>query len=304
MTSSIQHLRSLLLTAPLVMLAACGGGPTPGEEQAGILQPELKAGIRMTNSPHVCLEEFNCVRNEFGQRIRYWDGKADVPFELDSSRQKVKWVDLNAAVSALNANDPLGIRILYGLDDQNTSHPALRWALQPVILTQESQVFHAAQPIHDKVWVVANDGTLSNSDTLIWQGGAQANYLNKVRIRRDAYTKFAPLEKGEDPRSYTFLWNDIEALHSLNGGPEFIRINAIASPNVRRYENGKWYEADWMHRLAITALDGGDGDILTNQASSDLKDRALELGTPCPPRCKKYLQHQYGQLPHSDCTCP
>lgn len=292
---------SMPLAALLIAACFSCASPAPdGSTDGGSKNAELVA----TNTPHLCKNEFNCVRNEFGQRIRYWDGKADVPFELDSSRQKVKWVDLNAAVSALNANDPLGIRMLYGLDDQDMNKPALRWALQPVFLMQESQVFHAAQPIIDKVWVVANDGTLSNSDTLIWQGGPQAEYLNKVRIQRDEDTKFAQLVVGEDPHSYTFLWNDIVNLHGSNGSPEFIRINAIASPNVRRYVNTKWYEADWMHRLAITAVDSEEGDVLTDDPSTDLTDRALELGTPCPPRCKKYLQHQYGQLPHSACTCP
>lgn len=287
---------SLLLLATCASCVAPDGTNTPGEK--GI------DALAMTHSPHLCQKEFNCVRAEFDARIRYWHGSSDVPFQHDDSRQVVKWADLNGAVGALNAFGTLGIRIHYGLDDADTTKPVLRFALQPMMLTKESMVFHDAQPINEKVWVVGNDGTLSNSDTLTWQGGPQANYQMKVRIQRDADAKFAQPAKGEDPTSYTFRWDELLSLHMANGSPELLRINAIASPNVRRFENGKWYEADWMHRLALTAVDEEGEDIISDDASSDLKDRALELGTPCPPRCRKYLQHRYGQLPHNACACP
>lgn len=244
------------------------------------------------------------MRGEFAERVVYWDGTDNVPFKAADSRQEVKWSELSAKVLGLQAQEPVGIRFLYGLNDVDPKEPKLVWALQPMLLVQESVVFHTASTIDDGIWVVASDGSLSVSDTTAWQLGPQAKYLANVRLQRDSTSKHVPLVPEEDPQSYTFFWDDLMDLYMSNDMPELIRINAIASPNVRRAVGSTWYEADWVHRLALSAVDGQAMDILSDDPSTGLKDRALEMATPCPPRCRKVLKHEYGQMPHSACTCP
>lgn len=304
MTALRRSLRMLPLSAPLVLLTACGGGPAPNTEQASIQEAESKASAMMTNSPHICLKEFNCVRGEFDKRVRYWDGTNAVAFPMDSTRQVVKWSVLADSVNAMNNQNSLGIRIHYGLDDTDPTKPALRWALQPMVMVNESQVFYAVSPVSDLLWVVAKDGSLNLSDTATWQDGPRAKYLDNVRLQRDETAKHVPLVPGEDPHSYTFLWEDMGQLCMSNGMPELIRINAIASPNVRRFVDNSWYEADWMHRLALTAVDQQNADVLSDDPTEGLVKRALEMANPCPPRCRRFVRHEHGQVPHSNCSCP
>jgi len=115
-----------------------------------------------------------------------------------------------------------------------------------------------------------------------------------------------PWVEGEDPDSYTFAWEDVLSIHRDNSGMTDLRINAIASPNVRRdLTANKWYEADWLHRVALNAVDTNGDDVLGDDKKNiGFTRRALELGHPCPPRCGLQIRHQMGQIPRDTCACP
>ena len=110
-------------------------------------------------------------------------------------------------------------------------------------------------------------------------------YLNRVTVREPDLTTFGPVDAGRDANSEAFLGLLVELLSlSNNGGAGKFVITSACDPSVAAEEDSI------PHRLMIHVLDGVTGKPRLNNTvdpNKPLLNKALELGSPCPPRCNK-----------------
>lgn len=256
-----------------------------------------------TEHKEVCRREFTCVRADFMKHFDLKSGGTVYKFDADSTRQTMDWSDLKDLADSVKTDD-LGIRIHYG-SRLNGNRAALVWALEPVELVPVDDVFYEVAEKGDSLVLVSPNGKVR---TLIhrkdWTDGPLKHYLDNIRVKRTNSGSFRSIRADYDHQSYTFRWSDIADLQDQNSATR-LRINAISTPMTRAKEGTTWVEEDWRHEVALTALGNDDVDTIDDATygASNLKAKALDLGSPCPPSCLLARYYRVGLAPEDTCDC-
>ena len=290
-------IRSIALGAlllPMLLIPGCKECPEcPPEQVQKIAPPPF-----LIERSNVCQTEFNCMRPEFD---RHFTAGGTM---LQRTDNLLQWAALTSLFNATPPQDQEhGLRIHYGLSGSGPY--TLELGLEPVHLQRRVNMFYDVRP-SGNVYPLNPDGSLASAITeAAWRSGFGDPYFSMVEVLR-SHDDAAPdrLARDFDHGSYTFRMVDLVAQHVQNSEPSHLRIYSIGDPIIRQSDTD---EDDWRHVLAIVcATDNDPTHILLDDnvdPGAPFRNKALDLGSPCPPSCVLARFYRYGMAPRSNCRC-
>ncbi|MCB0795440.1 MAG: hypothetical protein KDB88_11945 [Flavobacteriales bacterium] len=251
--------------------------------------------------PSVCRIEVDCAKQDLAAHFKASGAQA-----LAGSPSVLTWSGFLQKVNGVAQQHPeatVGVKFHYGLVDQPVAN-TLVLAFELVDLQRRPNAGY-----YDEVdipgetgnaYVIQSNGTFTNGTLEDWKENQRSSYFNTVQVARLDAVTFEPLAEGSDREAYTFLWSDLQRLIADNEGADRLHIHSVASPTVRTDA----FEHDWGHDLVVVAANASKEFLATGPYIASLRDRALDLGSPCPPRCRIALFRPYGLAARTNCACP
>ncbi len=241
------------------------------------------------NNPPVRLVD--CGRDKFRLHFRAGSGSIAQP---TMKVLKGKLTNLVEGPTVAGGSER-GLKVHYGLKSSGGVFE-FTFGLQMVELkpTTDTLVWDVIE--HGPFYTVSGSGDVDD-DTLLgnWQDGK--DYWINTEVRRmetGAATSFRHIQKDMDTDGFILQWDrGLAKMIADNAGTEYIRFYCIAEPNIQTIVHG---EIDYRHHLCAVALDTAGDDILDRmqQSVGVFTESGVDLGTPCPPRCKKAFFPPYG----------
>ena len=287
--------RTAPLLCPLLLLAACGGGPAPGTvtnsiQPAAMTMQASSTGYG-TEYPYVGASELQCVEDDFAAHIHQGEVQDHAPIQPRVLPLELRVEELQGLVDQLACNNGSdighGVVLHYGLDSD------LRF---DVML----QVLCLAYDPNDSTYTYAEEAhgyTLDGSGGLVYDslalsawynvGGRGHRYAQKVVIRHDTDGPWAAFDADVDVHATIFPYEQrIQALITDNtlDGRYLLRIVPIALPMTRE-EVGKdsYLETGFHQSAAWVPVDLRLDDTVDSNAP--YRNKAADAGMPCPDTC-------------------
>lgn len=282
-------------------------------------QIEMKLALE---HKQVCLRELNCAKGDFDRYFRCINEVTNNLDPIDGTVRGVTWESLSGLIPNVDppAGSEYGVRFHCGMPESEEDRHLLVYAAEVVLLTPRSgEILFDVAPTNSIVHAIDMaqgifDGG-SEIDTWIGKNRERDTYFSRVHVCRnwdstrvsgpEQNSNFDKLISGYDNESYTFKWKDIETLHAHNQSEgDHVLIYALAVPKIR----GEEFEEDWRHVLALVMSTGlNENNALINDDPSNpealFRNKALDLGSPCPPSCNIARFYHYGLAPRSGCSC-
>ena len=302
----------VLLPACLILLASCGdsgnGAQTSTVRQAvdtpvvdtieshissAFVRPKhtetnfWQAAMDPSEDHPVDPTEFEQLKGNHYSKFGYKVGTTLTPFS--KAEVSVLWSDLVKCMDSVTVVPPdiRGLLIHYGYD--NGSHE-FKAGFSIV-----SMIYNAATDEYDydttspPFYVVNGTDQLKRAVRADWNATEKARYFQYVKVKRNpANGTIYDLDKNIDAMAYALPWEG-ELLYL--GSQNAARVNASTrlvvscTAEKARYSGSCW----WRQHTAVNLRTGGI-DVLDehNYAGFPFRMKAADLGTPCPPRCKKF----------------
>lgn len=267
-----------------VVLAEEGARPEPtsGDELPAVY-------TNVTQQPQVKQCEFDIVRSVFERQFILPTTGSDA---WDSSQVVVRWGDMSAAVAGATGN--VAILFHYGVEGQS-----LRLGFNVVQLVDPHQEHGETVYDHDTVgtrfYPIAGGRASTTGSLQQWRAQYAEAYMERVRVlRHSGSTQALELLRGADTECYLLPWTDELATlgeHNSVSADDMLVLSSISGPDQRAGD----YESGYRHHLAAHILKGSTHQ-LNNEVDPErpFHMKAAEMGTPCPPRCKKSVQPDPG----------
>jgi hypothetical protein len=302
----------LVLGAVILALEGCDCPECP--ECPPVSPEESTTTMKIAGSeyPSVCGAELGCMKTGFNDH--FLPATTQLPADLDG---RMRWITRAKLTELVDDADSTttGLKLHYGAI-RSGNRITLQLALELVRLTPRGGgIFYDVAPTNSKLYPINDAGGFEAPLTEAkWKGatisgfeGAGYTYLQNVLVYRtnSAITTSTTdrLQSDYDHQSYTFLWQTVGRLIRHNAGTNRVNIYSVGSPAVR---NAPDLEDDWKHHVAMVAANDGT-ELINNSSRSDVRplmNKALDLGSPCPPSCPIARFYRYGLEPFSHCTCP
>ena len=298
-----------LLTIALLGFVACGR-PSPEAEQEATKtreegqRPTLE--LHQLERPQVCKRELDSARADL--RAHFISANGTDTILADSAQ--VRWSELEQLVAKAGNAGNLGVRFHYGAV-QNGNRTDLIFAASVVRLerrmsnpsTLADSIYFTVRDTNAFVHLLRPDGTLHRLSTPDWTSGEWNTYCHRVKVKRTNEAGWDGITEGYDHASYLFKWADLQAIHAQNAPADRLIVYAIASPLIRH--EGLKLEDDWFMDLAVVAAD--ESHIFVDNSLPDphspYRNKAADLGNPCPPGCNLARFYRYGLLPRTGVKC-
>lgn len=291
------------LLLPVLLIPGCKECPEcPPDRPAGP-SPGGTERIIGTEYPVVCARELECAEADLPEHFVTASLK---PSDLLDRVHFIQLVELDRILSGIDRSIT-GLKVHFGAEAGNGS-VRLRYGVELVeIDRRKDSIFYDVEPIDGMVFQVASNGTLTSPvDTVAWNRGPRDVYMRNIKVFRtnDSIPDSYPdkLRWDYDCSAYIFRMADVDSLINDNSGCDRIKIRSIATPNVRRSDG---LEDDWFHHVALVAATGSM-EYLNDDARTiedRFRNKALDLGSPCPPSCVLARFYRYGMAPRTNCQC-
>ncbi len=236
-----------------------------------------------------------CGREKFDVQFKAGAGKIEQPM------MKVLKDKLIALVQGpgITSGSERGLKVHYGLKSITNGAFEFTFGLQMVELkpTPDPLVWDVIE--HGPFHTVTGSGDVDGNTLLEnWQDGK--DYWTKTEVKRLETGPFQHIQKDMDTDGFILQWDKgLAKMIAQNGDARYVRFYCIAEPNIQTNGHG---EADYRHHLCAVSLDPSANDILgsVQQPTGVFTRSGVDLGTPCPPRCKKAFYPPYG-IPARNC---
>lgn len=301
-----------------LLVASCGSGANQEgtASQSDSLSLERAGAALMlamqapygTEHSYVPAKELQCAESDFSDHLHLGDPSTHQPFGPPPAGLQVKVANLLAVLDAVDPCEPTGpiercVIIHFGVDDSDYFDVRLQF----LCLTYDSTSKEYTYPESKDCYAILANNTLSfEQDGLVaWRasGGGWFNYANNVVILSGTGASWAKLDDATEPNAGVFSEVALRALIADNKLEEgLLSIVPIATPEKRTPTPGGGYDEQGYHQGAAWVPVGVtlDGVTYPNEA---YKNKALDLGMPCPVTCPQmaFTFWTSGTAPRSTC---
>lgn len=241
----------------------------------------------LTDKPEVRLPELQRVESDFNE---WFHSDRSGQFEpLSSTEVEVLWEDVDSICRNLIGTNGVirGLVFHYGYDRANR---AFKVGLSRVPMT-----YNAATADYDydttrrTFYTVDQTGRLIRSSLSAWNNGEKRDYFQFVHHQRAGADRWNPVNTSDDDaESYAMAYDmEIKLLGEHNRAHIKPDTKFVVSCIAEQARDGEG-SCQWRHHLAVK-LRNGNQDLVDDKPHGSLfEKRAADLGTPCPPRCKKF----------------
>lgn len=310
--------KSLGTIAALLLIGSCGTGTNQqgGDGQSDTISlasagAALKAAMVApygTEHNYVPAKELNCAETDFTDHLHVGDPNTHNPFGPPAGGIEVKVADLLSKLDAVSTCTPTGpiercAIIHFGLNSSDEFDVRLQF----LCLTYDTHTKEYSYPDSKDCYAILPNNMLDfESDGLVaWRasGGGWHNYENKVVILSGTGGSWAKVDPVYEPNAVVFSEAELRALIADNKVEQgMLGIVPIATPETRTPISGGGYDEQGFHQGAAwvpvgVTLDG------TAYPGTPYKNKALDLGDPCPHACPTvpFEFWTIGTAPRSSC---
>ncbi len=232
------------------------------------------------------------ARTQFENFLRYDNSHSP----LKDAHQWFTWNDLSQLVNAV-AGNLHGIAIYYGLVDD---HLCFGIRVLRFVPTGNPPVYdyvpaldsaQGARPTH-----LLRNNTFVAIGTADWDALGNTYFVH-MRVDRVGDGNFAPLDKRYDPKAIVLPWEDellrlwIDNQAAIGSQSARILLSSIARYHTEEHETAPdGYRHGVSMHVQVMDATGSWRDLLDDidHSPADYQQKAADLGSMCPPRCKKY----------------
>lgn len=261
---------------------------TEGEGSGPSAEP-LAVYRNVTQQPQVKQCEFNSVRTVFENQFKLPSTGGDA---WESSQVPVRWGDISAAAATASGN--VAILFHYGVEGRS-----LRLGFSVVQLVnphvEQGETVYDYDTVGTRFYPIVDGRASSTGKLHLWRAQYGDAYMERVRVLRSSgSTQALELLRGSDTECYLLPWtNELATLgaHNSAAAGDMLVLSSISGPD----QKVGGHESGYRHHLAAHILKGNEhqlNDVVDAERPFHMK--AAELGTPCPPRCKKSVEPQPG----------
>lgn len=265
-----------------------------------------------TEDPPVPGYELDCIVADFPV---YFSLAPNAINPISPAYVDVNWKSLSETIDPIGFPDPgykRGVRIHYGLRSRGAGAYEISFALEIVKLDFVVGDVWDITKLPNSFYAVVG-GDLSRTDEGTWTDDDL--YFSNVHVRRSNQVAAGTFQKvvyGFDNRSYLFHWErQLKEMKIDNPTLTKIRLHCTAEPYDRiegdAASGADDVEFDMRHNIAGVGYNAAGVPLLNNIRSTSITDytlKAADVGSPCPPRCKKAYLPAKGVPVRRNCTAP
>jgi hypothetical protein len=257
----------------------------------------------LTTHPWVAHKEFNCISDDLKEHFLVVEGPDTLSFA--DRTDTLLWAPLDSLMATITPRPTdkhiRGLAFHYGLDT-TVAPNRLKLALECVELTPLGDGVAYARKDHDPaLFFAVKDGGLHMATKAGWLTAYQTPYLQRTVVKRNGDSPApTPVIPGVDHTSFVLRWEGtLDSLAAHNPELEHLIIAHVSEPMVR----SESLEQGFRHNLAVHGMDKNGKTLLDDSTyvGSSFRNKAADLGSPCPPDCATPLFYRIGLRARANC---
>lgn len=245
--------------------------------------------------PNPGLDVFSTARDSFN--IMFGANKGSGVEEFDSIAVEIDWHDFDSVFKNMQVTkDQIrGVIFYHGYD---TAKRQYQVGICRAAMTYNKDSLHYEADDCQAFYRVKADGTLATTTLADWQGKEGKAYFDHVKHRRAGPGMWNLVKKADaDVEAYTMPYEYVlreMGLHNVQRITPTTTLVITCFAESVKDASGKCFGV--RHHL-LAHLRNGHQALLDKLPHNNMFEmRAADLGTPCPPRCKKFKYNDISRL--------
>jgi len=282
-----------------VVISSCGDSATP-EAADHTFEPDtvgVKASIAGTERMSLLASEWKALTDSFQTHYRLVGGAP-----IGNTELEIPWSEIASNMPARNGKER-GVLFHYGLDKGE-----FRLALSFVELTLEiGSSTHYDYPDHQtlRVHPVVNGKLEDRIPYAMWKKNflydplpSTGHYFRTVEVRRTDGPNFEKVQLGKDPELELMPYEqEVLRLHDENDPKDTLyKLSIVVKCAAKHDDDLTSYAHNLCLHMRQRAVDPADTSVIDLLDESpriegaEFKMHGGDLGSLCPPLCKKYTE--------------